>query len=158
MIQITWNTCDGIIGFSAYATWWKVGTVKDILFDETTGKFRYLLVDLGLDFCKKSYYQFFPVILMMNAFMLRVWPKNKQKIAWVQWWPEDWLWLEDRVKVSTTPATDTLVSSTCSDPGTTITSLNPALGVFHQVLFLNRPYIAEDRDLQLPERTRVVWN
>lgn len=40
---------DGLIGFSVYAGTndEKIGTVKDILVDETTGKFRYLIVDLG---------------------------------------------------------------------------------------------------------------
>lgn len=38
-----------VIGFTVYANEEKkVGTVKDILVDEDTGKFRYLIVDLGL--------------------------------------------------------------------------------------------------------------
>jgi sporulation protein YlmC with PRC-barrel domain len=37
-----------VIGFTVYANEdEKVGTVKDILVDEDTGKFRYLIVDLG---------------------------------------------------------------------------------------------------------------
>lgn len=40
---------EGIINFSVYSdiTDEKIGSVKDILVDETSGKFRYLIVDLG---------------------------------------------------------------------------------------------------------------
>ncbi len=40
---------DGVIDSSVYSdiTDEKIGSVKDILVDETSGKFRYLIVDLG---------------------------------------------------------------------------------------------------------------
>jgi len=143
----------------------KSGTVKDILFDET--KFRYSLVDLGfLDFWQEPITNWiFPVlILMMNAFMLLCLTKEQAKNL-----PEfnDDLKIdydyEDRVEVSCTPATDTLVNPVAPvapfDPMTKCTtSLNPALGFSTRYCSEQTSYIAEDRYLQLPERTRVVWN
>lgn len=77
---------DRIIGSSVYAdaTDEIIGTVKDILVDETTGKFRYLLVDLGFwIFGKKSYYQLVEPVLIptLNVSMLAVLLKSKQRIC-----------------------------------------------------------------------------
>jgi len=73
---------------------WK-GTIKDILFDETTGKFRYLLVDLGFwILARKSYYQlFFRININDERVYAKGSTKEQAKICLEFNDDSDWLWL-----------------------------------------------------------------
>ncbi len=108
---------DGLIGFSVYAdaSDEKIGTVKDILVDETTGKFRYLIVDLGFWIFGKKV--LLPIGLSRIDFTdERIYAKGLTKEQ-AENLPEfnDELKLdydyEERVRnIYRTPATDTLVN------------------------------------------------
>ena len=152
---------DGIIGFSVYAdaTDEKVGTVKDILVDETTGKFRYLIVDLGFWIFGKKI--LLPIGLSrINFNDERVYAKGLTKEQ-AKNLPEfnDDLKIdydyEDRVRgIYRTPATDTLVNPVAPVAPfgpiglNTITSLNPTLGASTPGIVPEKTsYIAEDRDI-----------
>ena len=151
---------DRIIGSSVYAdaTDEKIGTVKDILVDETTGKFRYFLVDLGFwIFGKKVLLPIGRARIDSNTERVYARGLTKEQAENLPEFNDDLKIdydYEERVRdIYRTPATDTLVNPVAPvapyDPMglNTVASLNEPSGIPTPSVISQQPsYTASTRD------------